>query len=55
MSKRYIQKVVISDPSRTKIILDNGDVLEGVFWLDLDEPVEPFGLTSILLKAYIHE
>ena len=53
MSKRRIKEVIVTDPEEFKVVLDNGDTLEGVKKADLTDPITPESLTLVSLDIYV--
>ena len=50
MSERYIKGVVVTDPRKFKVVLDNGDTLGGVKEVDLGDPIIPDSVTVVSLS-----
>ena len=53
MSERYIKEVVVTDPRKFKVVLDNGDTLGGVKEVDLVNPIVPDNVTTVSLSVYV--
>ena len=49
---RYVKEVVISDPDKTKVILDNGDELGGIIELVGNAEIDTPGKVTIVCYVF---